>query len=87
MKNVEATAADQTATVADQGADVEPEKTSSKKRAPKATKGAKPAAPKKGAKTPRRAGAQNGASEERSNKKAEVIALMKRAKGVTLPRS
>ena len=36
------------------------------------------------AKTPRRARAQNGATESRTNKKAEVIAMMKRAKGVTL---
>ena len=33
------------------------------------------------AKPPRRARAQKGADESRSNKKAEVIALMKRAKG------
>jgi hypothetical protein len=36
------------------------------------------------AKGSRRAPAQKGATELRSNKKAEVIALMKRAKGVTL---
>jgi len=35
-------------------------------------------------KTPRRARAQTGANEARSNKKAEVIAMMKRARGVTL---
>jgi len=41
--------------------------------------------PKKSpAKAPRRARAQKGATEERSNKKAEVIALMKRARGATL---
>jgi hypothetical protein len=34
--------------------------------------------------TSRRAQAQKGATEARSNKKAEVIALMKRAKGATL---
>jgi hypothetical protein len=33
------------------------------------------------AKTPRRARAQKGAPESRSNKKGEVIAMMKRAKG------
>jgi hypothetical protein len=33
----------------------------------------------------RRARAPKGATESRTNKKAEVIALMKRAKGVTLP--
>jgi hypothetical protein len=56
-------------------------------------KGALPApdvAPAKGkakkspAKPAGRAGARKGADESRSNKKAEVIALMKRAKGVTL---
>jgi len=36
------------------------------------------------AKAPRRAPAQKCAKEERSNKKAVVIALMKRPKGVTL---
>jgi hypothetical protein len=36
------------------------------------------------AKAPRRAPPQKGAKEERSNKKAAVIALMKRPKGVTL---
>jgi hypothetical protein len=36
------------------------------------------------ANAPRRARAQKGATESRSNKKAEVIAMMKRAKGVTL---
>ena len=55
--------------------------------------GAQPAAdvaPAKGkskkspAKAPRRARAQKGATEARSNKKAEVIAMMKRAKGATL---
>ncbi len=35
-------------------------------------------------KAPRRARAPKGADESRTNKKAEVIALMKRAKGVTL---
>jgi hypothetical protein len=36
------------------------------------------------AKASRRARAQKGAAEARSNKKAEVIAMMKRAKGATL---
>jgi hypothetical protein len=76
--------------VAEQSAHVAPEKATSKKgaspkkSAPKAKKTAKPAAPKKEGKTPRRAQAPKGASEERTNKKAEVTALMKRAKGVTL---
>jgi predicted transcriptional regulator len=49
---------------------VRTERTGSKKSPPKAS---------------RRARAQKGATESRSNKKAEVIALMKRAKGATLP--
>ena len=44
---------------------------------------AKGKAKKSATKSPRRARAQKGATE-RSNKKAEAIALMKRAKGVTL---
>jgi Protein of unknown function (DUF3489) len=36
------------------------------------------------ARAPRRARAQKGATESRSNKKGEVIAMMKRAKGATL---
>ncbi len=45
---------------------------------------AKGKAKKSPTKTPRRARAQKNADESRSNKKAEVIAMMKRAKGVTL---
>ena len=45
---------------------------------------AKGKAKKSPAKAPRRARARKGATEERSNKKAEVIGMMKRAKGVTL---
>src|SRR5258706_13678715 len=41
-------------------------------------------AKKSPAKAPRRARAQKGATETRSNKKAEVIAMMKRAKGAKL---
>jgi hypothetical protein len=90
MKNTEATTADQTAAVAEQGAHVAPPKApskkgaSQKKGAPKAKKSAKAAAPKKEGKTPRRARPQKGASEERTNKKAEVIAMMRRAKGATI---
>jgi hypothetical protein len=70
---------------------------SQRKNAPKAKKTgkggkAKTAATKKEAKSPRRAAvqkdgrapAQKDASEARTNKKAEVIAMMKRAKGATL---
>jgi hypothetical protein len=76
---------DKAATVAERGAHVAPAKASSnkaasqKKGAPKAKKSAKPA---KAAKAPR-ASAKKGATEAR-NKKGEVIAMMKRAKGVTL---
>ena len=86
MNNLETN--DKAAAVAEQAAHVAPEKAASKKGATrkkgaaKAKKSAK-AAPKKEAKPPRRA-AQKAAAEPRTNKKAEVIALMKRAKGVTL---
>jgi hypothetical protein len=76
---------DDKATVAEQGAHGAPTKTpakkgaSRKKGAPKAKKSAKPA---KAAKA--RAATKKGATDTRSNKKAEVIAMMKRAKGVTL---
>jgi hypothetical protein len=73
---------DKAATVAEQGAHAAPAPSkkgaSRKKGAPKAKKTAKPA---KAAKAPR---AKKGATEARANKKAEVIAMMKRAKGVTL---
>lgn len=80
---------DKAAAVAEQGALVAPEKAPSKKGAnkgkgaPKANKRTKATAPKKAAKGPR-AGALKSATEARTNKRAEVIALMKRAKGVTL---
>jgi hypothetical protein len=45
---------------------------------------AKGKAKKSPAKAARRVVAQKGAQDERSNKKAEVIAMMKRAKGTTL---
>jgi hypothetical protein len=45
---------------------------------------AKGKAKKSPAKAPRRARAQKGAKEERGNKKAEVVSMMRRAKGVTL---
>jgi hypothetical protein len=45
---------------------------------------AKGKAKKSPAKAPRPARAKQGATESRSNKKAEVIAMMKRAKGATL---
>jgi hypothetical protein len=48
---------------------------------PKAAKGAKPA---KRAKAAKKAGKKTGDQGERRNKKAEVIAMMKRARGATL---
>jgi hypothetical protein len=75
------------AAVAEQGAPAAPEKTrskkgaSQKKSAPKGQKMAKAAKPKKEAKPAKKA---TKPAAERTNKKAEVIALMKRAKGVTL---
>jgi hypothetical protein len=57
---------------------------------PDAAQPAEPVAPAKGkakkspTKPSRPARAKKGATESRSNKKAEVIAMMKRAKGVTL---
>lgn len=90
MNNLEAN--DKAATGTEQAAHVAPEKAPSKKgasrksSAPKTKKSgkgtkAKAAAP---AKTPRRSAMQKAPAETRTNKKAEVIALMKRAKGVTL---
>jgi hypothetical protein len=76
---------DKAATAAEQDAQVAPAKAPSKKGAsrkkgaPKAKKSAKPA---KAAKAP--LSGKKGASDARANKKAEVIAMMKRAKGVTL---
>jgi hypothetical protein len=87
MTNTEATTTASAAAVADQGAPVAPGKTSSKKgasqkkSAPKGQKAAKGAKPKKEAQPAKKAPKP---AAERSNKKAEVIALMKRAKGVTL---
>ena len=87
MKNEETTAAEQAATVAEQASHVAPEKGPSKKgaaqkkRASRAKKSAKATASKKAAMAPRRAGAQKAEAEPRTNKKAEVLALMKRRQG------
>ena len=84
MTNLEATTTIGNAPVAEQGANVAPAKPASKKattpkknasKAKKTAKVAKPTRPAKKAAQP---------AAERSNKKAEVIAMMKRAKGVTL---
>jgi hypothetical protein len=80
------TNAETTTTVAEHGAPVAPAKASSKKsaspkksalKAKKTAKGAKPKKESEPAKATKPAA-------ERSNKKAKVIAMMKRAKGVTL---
>jgi hypothetical protein len=89
MKNAETTATEQAATVADQAPQVAPEKATSKKRtsrqkgAARAKKSAN-AAPKKEAEPARRPAAKKAPAEPRTNKKAAVVALMKRAKGVSL---
>jgi hypothetical protein len=81
MTNAEATTTASNTPVAEQSANVAPAKPSSKKgaspkkSAPKAKKTAKASKPAKKAPKP---------AAERTNKKAEVIAMMKRAKGVTL---
>jgi|SRR5208283_4960425 len=88
MTNAETAAAASTA-VPEQSTPVAPEKPSTKKGAaqkkvaPKAQKAAKGAKPKKEAKVAKKAAAQPVPAP--SNKKAEVIAMMKRAKGATLP--
>ncbi len=69
------------APVAEQGAPFAPAKPSSKKGAPKSKKTAKATKQKTETKPAKKA---TKPAAERSNKKAEVIAMMKRAKGVTL---
>ena len=87
MTNAETATAASTA-IPEEGTPVAPEKASSKKGAtqkkagPKAQKAAKGAKPKKEAKVAKKAAAQPAPAP--SNKKAEVIAMMKRAKGATL---
>jgi len=91
MSNAEAT--EKAAAVAEQGANVAPEKASSKKGAsqqkgaPKAKKSAKAAAPKKEAKTSKKAA---GKSERKAtapraeSKGAKILEMIGRAKGATL---
>jgi len=95
MTNAEAITTENAAAVAEQGANVAPEKASSKKGAtpkkgpPKGQKAAKAAKPKKGAKAlskkvsnPAAKKAASGGRE--GGKKAEVIAMMQRKGGATL---
>src|SRR5712692_392862 len=99
MKNVEATATDTAATVAEQGATVAPEKApskkgaSQKKGAPKgqtAAKGAKTkaATPKKEAKAAKKAAkpapAKKTSAPRAESKGAKIIEMIGRAKGATL---
>src|SRR5437899_745909 len=98
MKTAEATTTENTATLAEQGATVEPEKASSKKGATqkkgapqgqKAAKGGKAqAAPKKDAKTGKKA-AKASATKEASTPRAEskgakILELIGRPKGASL---
>ena len=100
MTNAEATKTTDTAAVAEQGAQVAPEKATSKKvasqkkGAPKATKGAKKAAkqakvaPKKQAKekvaSKKAAKVKEAAVPREFSKKSIVLDLLRRAKGATM---
>jgi hypothetical protein len=92
MKTTEATTTTEAAAVAEQGANVAPEKAASKKAAsqkkgaPKGHKTAKvgkaKAAPKKGAKTAKKAAKASAPRAE--SKGAKIIEMIGRAKGATL---
>ena len=90
MTNVEAT--EKAAAVAEQGANVAPEKAPSKKgarrkkNAPKAKKTAKTAAPKKGAKAAKKTSKpeQKTAGPRAESKGAKILEMIGRAKGATL---
>jgi hypothetical protein len=90
MTNVEAT--ENTAAVAEQGANVAPEKAPSKKaasrkkNAPKAKKTAKTGAPKKGAKAAKKANKseRKPAGPRAESKGAKILEMIGRAKGATL---
>ena len=99
MKTVEATTTEHTATVADQGANVAPEKASSKKGAsqkkdaPKGQKAAKggkapAAAPKKDAKAGKKAAkpapAKDASKPRAESKGAKILELIGRPKGTSL---
>ena len=84
---------DKAATVAEQGAHVAPEKTSSKKGAsqkkgaPKAKKGAKAAQPRKGAKAGKKdklARAKESSTPRAESKGAKILELIGRPKGASL---
>jgi hypothetical protein len=93
MTNVEATITENAAIVAEQGAHVAPEKTSSKKGssqkkgAPKAKKGAKAAKPKKQAKAGKKAKpaqAKESSAPRAESKGAKILELIGRPKGASL---
>jgi len=92
MKNAEATNTTETAAVAEQGAQVTPEKAASKKAAsqkkgaPKAKKTAKAAAPKKEAKASKKAAKpeRKVAAPRAESKGAKILEMISRAKGATL---
>jgi len=88
MTNAETT--DKTAAAAEQGAHVAPEKAPSKKGAtqkrgaPKARKTAKTAAPKKGAAKKARKSDQKASAPRAESKGAQILDMIRRAKGATL---
>src|SRR6202163_1635313 len=98
MTNAEATVTENAATVAEQGAHVAPEKTSSKKGAtqkkgaPKGQRAAKggkaKASPKKGAKAGKRADkpaqAKEASAPRAESKGAKILELIRRPKGASL---
>ena len=92
MTKAEATITENAATVAEQGAHVAPEKTSSKKGssqkkgAPKAKKGAKAAKPKKDAKAGKKAKpahAKEASTPRAESKGAKILELIGRPKGAS----
>jgi Protein of unknown function (DUF3489) len=93
MTNAEATITENAATVAEQGAHVAPDKTSSKKGAtqkkgaPKAKRGAKATKPKKEAKAGKKAKpahAKHTSAPHAESKGAKILELIGRPKGATL---
>jgi Protein of unknown function (DUF3489) len=93
MTNAEATITENAATVAEQGAHVAPDKTSSKKGAtqkkgaPKAKRGAKATKPKKEAKAGKKAKpahAKHTSTPRAESKGAKILEMIGRPKGATL---
>ena len=90
MTNAEATITENAATVAEQGAHVAPEKTSSKKGAsqkkgaPKGQKAAKGGKAKAGKKAAKPAQAKEASAPQAESKGAKILELIGRPKGATL---